>query len=279
MKMIDRRLIVGGVDSWRRLISAASSVNIAPRSRQVTFVTGCGRTSLSRPSWPCERRIDRAAVEEVEPARLRADRRMLRGDARSPTSSSWPAPPRRSGRRSGRCCRSAGGRRPTVGSLIAIASPSQAESALGGSGHSVASSRSFEQRVLAHVGRQVALEDDRRRLVDVAARGTSPGSAPGTSRGARPRARRPGRGGSPRSCRWRRCRSPRRAGSAAGRPCCPRSGSGGRRPRCTAGRSARPSGRAWPAGSEYGAAQGLRAEDARACRRHGPAGPGGRAAA
>ena len=44
--------------------------------------------------------------------------------------------------------------------------------------------------------------------------------------------------------RWRRCRSPRRGGSAAGRRCCPRSGSGGRRPRCTAARCARPSGRA-----------------------------------
>ena len=51
--------------------------------------------------------------------------------------------------------------------MIAIASPSQAESALGASGHSGLREQLVQERVLAYFGRQVSFEDDRRRLLDI----------------------------------------------------------------------------------------------------------------
>ena len=70
----DRRLVLGRRRACRRAISAASSVYIAPNSRQVTFFTGCGQDVGELAELAVQGRVDRAAVEEVEAARLRAGR-------------------------------------------------------------------------------------------------------------------------------------------------------------------------------------------------------------
>ena len=208
-------------DSWRRRTSAATSREDSPGVAPAADVdavrqdAGDPRERRRRGDGPRASRRGRRSGPPTAPWRRtgRRDtgprgRSAARPTTPSAASSFWPTirrwlPPSRRNRAE-------------VGSLIAMASPSQAWTDRGDAGHAGASSRCAQQRVERQVGRRVALEDDRRpgqgRLPHA---GPARGAAPGTPRDARRRARRPGRSGCPRARRWRRCRSPRRAARAS----------------------------------------------------------------